>query len=205
MAQVQLRGGPGGPPPKIVARVQRDRLYRALAEVSAERGYAATTVAHVLQRARISRRTFYTLFDDKEECLLAAYNEAMDDAFEAVAGGCTSNNGLGPAERIRHGARVLAERCRDEPAVAGLCVVEILGAGPAGQAARMQSTDRFVALLEPLLRDLGYDDGSIGLQTRALVGILNEAIYDRLSRHDVEGLPDLVDEMIDAQVRQATG
>jgi AcrR family transcriptional regulator len=202
MAQVQLRGGPGGPPPKVVARVQRDRLFRALAEVSAERGYAATTVAHVLARAKISRRTFYTLFDDKEECLLAAYGEAMDDAFETVVGAC--RNGEDPAARIRHGAHVIAELCRDEPSIAGLCVVEILGAGPAGQAARMESTDRFVGLLEPLLRELGYDDGSISLQTRALVGILNEAIYDRLSRHDVAGLPSLVDEMIDAQVRQPT-
>jgi len=203
MAQVQLRGGPGGPPPKVVARVQRDRLFRALAQVSAERGYAATTVAHVLSRAKISRRTFYTLFDDKEECLLAAYGEAMDDAFDTVVGVC--RNGEDPAARIRRGARVIAELCRDEPAIAGLCVVEILGAGPAGQAARMESTDRFISVLEPLLRELGYDDGSISLHTRALVGILNETIYDRLSRQDVAGLPDLVDEMIGAQVRQATG
>lgn len=199
MAQVQLRGGPGGPPPTIVERVQRDRLFRALALVAAEKGYAATTVAHILQRARISRRTFYSLFSAKEDCFLAAYREAMDDAVEAVRATCDQDGDA--AERIRCAARVLAERCRDEPAIANLCVVEVLGAGPAGHAARAESMDRFVELLEPQLRALGHDGSSIGIQTRALVGVLTETIYDRLSRNDVAGLPDLVDEMIGAQLR----
>jgi AcrR family transcriptional regulator len=199
MAQVQLRGGPGGPPPQIVARVQRDRLFRALATVAAEQGYAGTTVAHVLQRAKISRRTFYSLFSDKEDCFLWAYREAMDDAFDEVREGCSQDGDA--FERIRRGARTLAERCRAEPAIASLCAVEVLGAGPAGQAARAESMNRFVELLQPLLRDLGYSEASIGIQTRALVGIINEAIYDRLGRDDVASLPDLVDEMIAAQLR----
>jgi AcrR family transcriptional regulator len=199
MAQVQLRGGPGGPPPSIVERVQRDRLFRALAVVAAEKGYAATTVAHILQKARISRRTFYSLFTAKEDCFLAAYREAMDDALEAVSASCADE--AEPAERIRRAARVLAERCRDEPAIANLCVVEVLGAGPAGHAARAESMNRFVDLLQPLLGQLGHDETSIGIQTRALVGVLTETIYDRLSRNDVAGLPDLVDEMIGAQLR----
>ena len=199
MAQVQLRGGPGGPPPSIVERVQRDRLFRALAVVAAEKGYAATTVAHILQRARISRRTFYSLFTAKEDCFLAAYREAMDDAVEAVRATCDQDGDA--AERIRRAARVIAELCRDEPAIANLCVVEVLGAGPAGHAARAESMDRFVELLEPRLRELGHDGSSIGIQTRALVGVLTETIYDRLSRNDVTGLPDLVDETIGAQLR----
>jgi AcrR family transcriptional regulator len=199
MAQVQLRGGPGGPPPSIVERVQRDRLFRALAVVAAEKGYAATTVAHILQRARISRRTFYSLFTAKEDCFLAAYREAMDDAVEAVRTNCDQDGDA--AGRIRRATHVLAERCRDEPAIANLCVVEVLGAGPAGHAARAESMDRFVELLEPQLRELGHDGSSIGIQTRALVGVLTETIYDRLSRKDVDGLPELVDEMIGAQLR----
>lgn len=200
MAQVQLRGGPGGPPPQIVARVQRDRLFRALAAIAAEQGYAATTVAHVLQRAKISRRTFYSLFKDKEDCFLAAYEEAMNDALAAVMAECTDSGEA--AERIVCGARVLARLCSDEPAIANLCVVEVLGAGPAGHAARAASTNRFIELIQPLLRELGYDDSSIDIQTRALVGILTETIYDRLSRGDAASLPGVVDEMVNAQLRQ---
>lgn len=200
MAQVQLRGGPGGPPPQIVARVQRDRLFRALAAIAAEQGYAATTVAHVLQRAKISRRTFYSLFKDKEDCFLAAYEEAMNDALAAVTAECSDSGDA--AERIVCGARVLARLCSDEPAIANLCVVEVLGAGPAGHAARAESTNRFTELVQPLLRELGYDDSSIDIQTRALVGILTETIYDRLSRGDAASLPGVVDEMVNAQLRQ---
>ena len=199
MAQVQLRGGPGGPPPPIVARVQRDRLFRALAREVSERGYAATTIGHVLNRAKVSRRTFYTLFEDKETFFLEAYREAIDDALTTVRDACEAESD--PAVRIRRGARALTDLCREEPAIARLCAVEVLGAGPAGQAARAETIDRFTMLVEPPLRKLGFADGAVEIQTRTLIGIVNETIYDRLSRGDAAGLPDLVDEMVDSQLK----
>ncbi|MCZ7630823.1 MAG: TetR/AcrR family transcriptional regulator [Microthrixaceae bacterium] len=42
-------------------------------EAMAEHGYAATSVAHILGRAGVSRTTFYELFDDKADCFLAAW------------------------------------------------------------------------------------------------------------------------------------
>src|SRR6185437_3658246 len=56
-----------------VERSQRDRILWAMAEVSAERGYAHVSVADVLSRAGVSRATFYQLFRDKEDCFGAAY------------------------------------------------------------------------------------------------------------------------------------
>ncbi len=50
-----------------------------MAEAVGERGYAETTVRDVLERARMSRRTFYELFDNREECFLAAYDQARGD------------------------------------------------------------------------------------------------------------------------------
>src|SRR5207253_2083261 len=42
-----------------------------------ERGYPATTVADVVERAGVSRRTFYEQFADKEACFLAAYDVGL--------------------------------------------------------------------------------------------------------------------------------
>ena len=41
-------------------------------------GYASTTIAHIVKHARVSKRTFYEHFADKEECFLALYAEATN-------------------------------------------------------------------------------------------------------------------------------
>jgi AcrR family transcriptional regulator/DNA-binding MarR family transcriptional regulator len=64
-----------------IDEIQRARLLAAIAEVAAERGVANVAVSRVVARAGVSRRTFYELFDDRDDCLLAA----VDDAIARVA------------------------------------------------------------------------------------------------------------------------
>ena len=56
---------------------QRGRLLDAMAEAVAEHGYGATTIAHVVSRAGVSRKTFYEHFTDKEQCFLALYDAGI--------------------------------------------------------------------------------------------------------------------------------
>ena len=42
-----------------------------------ELGYADTTVSDVTNRARVSRRTFYELFSNREECLMAVLEDVV--------------------------------------------------------------------------------------------------------------------------------
>ena len=57
----------GGDPARTHARRGLERGGRA--------GLPGATVAHVTSRARVSRRTFYDVFDNREDCLLAALGE----------------------------------------------------------------------------------------------------------------------------------
>jgi AcrR family transcriptional regulator len=63
---------------------QRGRLICAIADCVAEHGYPETTVADVIARAGVSRRTFYEHFNDKEDCFLAAYDEGAKSTYEAM-------------------------------------------------------------------------------------------------------------------------
>ena len=65
-------------PPEVVARSQRERLLEAAVRVVAAKGYAATTVGDLTKEAGVSRTTFYELFEDKEACFLAAYDNAVE-------------------------------------------------------------------------------------------------------------------------------
>lgn len=59
--------------PLLGASAQRARLLDAVVDVVAAKGYEAATVADIVKAARVSRGTFYELFDSKRACFAAAY------------------------------------------------------------------------------------------------------------------------------------
>src|SRR3954468_6998447 len=70
----QLPKGRHGLSRAFIVHNQRERLLDAIANVVAQKGYAATRVGDITQHAGVSRKTFYELFSDKEDCFLAAYD-----------------------------------------------------------------------------------------------------------------------------------
>jgi hypothetical protein len=76
----RLPHGPHGLGRDEVARHQRARIHGGMVESVYQRGYAATSVAHVIALAGVSRRAFYEQFTNKEDCFLSTY-----DAFVAAS------------------------------------------------------------------------------------------------------------------------
>ena len=76
---------PHAPARAALRASQRGRLLCAIADAVAERGYAATSVADVIARAGVSRKTFYAHFEDKEACFLASYDVGADAIHAALA------------------------------------------------------------------------------------------------------------------------
>jgi AcrR family transcriptional regulator len=73
---------PGTPGPRgggvFVTEVQRARLLDATAAVVSELGYKQMTVRRVSGRAGVSNKTFYDLFENREDCFLAAFDQAVE-------------------------------------------------------------------------------------------------------------------------------
>ena len=57
------------------AGIQRSRLLSAAVRAVDELGYSDTSVGDITSRARVSRRTFYEQFPDREACLAAALED----------------------------------------------------------------------------------------------------------------------------------
>jgi AcrR family transcriptional regulator len=123
----QLRPGPNGLPRGQVTEIQRTRMLTAAVEAVEEVGYARLTVAQVIGRARVSRKTFYDLFEDREDCFLAAFDQAIDQLAELVGEAYRSRTSW--REGVRAGLLALLRFMDDEPGLARLCIVEALGAG----------------------------------------------------------------------------
>ena len=96
-------------PPEVVSRSQRERLLEAAMRVVAEKGYGAMTIGDLTKEAGVSRTTFYELFEDKEACFLAAYDNAVDAARAAGRPPPMSRSRAGPTGR-RPGSRRCSRR-----------------------------------------------------------------------------------------------
>ncbi|MEC3919393.1 TetR/AcrR family transcriptional regulator [Nocardia sp. CDC160] len=73
----RLPRGTHGLDRETVEHSQRVRMYYGVMEAVAENGYAATTVSDIVARARVSRRTFYEMFRDRDDCFAAGFDYAM--------------------------------------------------------------------------------------------------------------------------------
>jgi AcrR family transcriptional regulator/DNA-binding MarR family transcriptional regulator len=140
------RVGADGRQREHVSEIQRLRILAAMGEVAAERGAGQVTVAHVVARAGVSRRTFYDLFEDREECFLAAFDEAVGQAAVGVLGEWQGQGSW--RERARGALGALLVFCDAHPAAARLCVVEALAAGPKALAARRRILAVLIAAVD---------------------------------------------------------
>ncbi len=110
------------------ALVQRGRMLAAAAGVVSELGYQGMSVARVTARAGVSRRTFYDAFEDREDCFLAVFDDAVA-RIAAVAAVAYGREG-GWREKVRAGLSSVLRFIGDQPALGALVVVDALGAGP---------------------------------------------------------------------------
>lgn len=198
-ANIKLSGGPHGIPRPVVQKIQRDRLMRAMAKTVAEYGYQETTVRRLLGRAGLSRRTYYELFEDKEDCYLAAYDEVVEHLLDAVAEAYAS--GESPEEQIERGLRAFLEFCRDEPDIARMCIVEVLAAGATARARRADTMERLASLMEGALQELRGDKKLSKLAAQGLIGGVHELIYTPIDRGETQNLPDLAEQIVATQVK----
>jgi AcrR family transcriptional regulator len=169
-----------------VSEIQRVRLLAAMADVACERGAGDVSVAHVVDRAGVSRRTFYEIFDGQEECFLATFEEAIARASEYVSGA------YAPAakwsEEVRGALGALLRFLRDEPALGRVAVVESLSAGSRALELRRCVIARMVTAV-----DAGRDGANVGSQVTVLtaegvVGGVASVIHGRLVAGDSDML-----------------
>jgi AcrR family transcriptional regulator len=174
----------------------RRRAVAAMAEVVGEQGYAGTTVGDILSRAGMSRRTFYQLFRNREECFLAAYDAALEGAMERLAR-AHSGNGRCWSGQVEAALEALFEYLAAEPGLARVWLVEAPSLGPAG-IQRHERTMRQLAERLAVLRRAGEGSGGNGSATvrfEASVGAVHRVVQARLLDGRAGELPELARDM----------
>jgi AcrR family transcriptional regulator len=174
---------------------QRDRIIASLAAVCAERGYPATTVEAVIVHAGVSRRTFYDLFADKEECFIAAYDLIMERLLRDVGQAYSAGERPWP-QRLAALLRAVIELFTAEPAIARLVIVEVLAAGRPALQHRDAALERFAAFFEAGEAELPPAMESRTLLAQAVIGGLYETLYTSTVEQQVARLPELLPDLV---------
>ena len=174
--------------------IQRARLLAAAVRAVDELGYPDTSVADITSRARVSRRTFYELFADREECLATVVEDILGLVVAELA--AAGLEGLAWRERVRGGLLAILGFLDREPVLARVLVVQALRGGP-----------RVLERREAILAQLAsvVDEGRLlsvraerctPLTAEGLVGAAFSIVYARLLKDERRPLTSLVGELM---------
>lgn len=136
----------------------RARMLSVAVALIGEVGYARTTVERVVRLSGNSQETFYRCFEDLDDCLLAAFEDALGWIADVVVAAYEREDGW-PA-KVRASVAALLAFVEDEPAVGTFVFVGALGAGPRVLACRMQALERLKLAFEDGIDELGGVAGS---------------------------------------------
>ncbi|MGH2853677.1 MAG: TetR/AcrR family transcriptional regulator [Solirubrobacteraceae bacterium] len=181
-------------PSAQVAEMQRSRLLAAAVRAVEEVGYSGATVGHITARARISRRTFYELFTNRDGCLAAV----LEDVVGLVEGelAAAELDGLAWRERVRRGLWTILAFLDREPVLARVCVVYASRGGEAVFERREGILARLAAVVDEGRLEGARGVGCTPLTAEGLVGAAFAIVHTRLLRGERKPLTELLGELM---------
>jgi AcrR family transcriptional regulator len=173
--------------------VQRARILTATVDIACERGGAGdVSVAHIVQRSGVSRRTFYDVFGDREECFLGAFEQSLSLARQRVLSGFEPDAVW--VERIRGGLVALLWFLDEQPRLGRILIVECTAGVPRVYERRAQVIEQLTRVLEQGAGQNGPPVG--GLVGEGIVGAVLRILSSRLGDPQREPLTGLTNELM---------
>jgi AcrR family transcriptional regulator len=182
---------------EAVRRSQRGRLLLAIVQVVAAKGYGPSTVGDIVERARVSRSTFYEQFTDKEECFIAAFDLSVDDVLARMGEAWESATMRDWRAHVRSDITTYLTALAAAPDFACAMHVEVLAAGPAALERRAQVFARFTERTRRLHELARAEEPSLPSLPHPLfelhTGGMDELIREVLRTRGPSGLPELTE------------
>lgn len=158
----------------------RERLIGGLLASIEERGYSATAIADIVRHARVSKRTFYKHFADKEEALRALYTFATENLEQRIADAITDEQQWKP--RFHSAIRAFALGLAEYPGLARTILLELPAAGPLSLTLRAEFHDRFAQALRDGADQARFQQSGLRPLTDDLATAIIGAVYELMLR-----------------------
>lgn len=179
-------------PSDLVRAVQRERLIVAMLSASAQLGYRETNVQDVIDRAGVSRPTFYEHFANKEDCFLAAFDASAERLRNKVDAAALKGGDVW-RDRMRFGLEELLRFSASEPNTARALIVEARAGSVDVVMRRVELLDYFATCLDTQVRELLPEAPAFSMTTATgIIGGVESLLYARLCKGDHESLEALL-------------
>lgn len=179
-------------PADLIRAIQRERLIVAMLNAAAELGYLSTNVQDVIDRAGVSRPTFYEHFSNKEDCFLAAFDTSAERLRKKVAAAARKGGDVW-RDRVRYSLEALLRFAAREPDTARTMIVEARAASAAAVRRRVELMDEFANCLQNQAKELLPGSGSQTAMTASgIVGGIESLLYSRLCKQEYDQLESLL-------------
>jgi AcrR family transcriptional regulator/DNA-binding MarR family transcriptional regulator len=152
------------------------------------------SVSRVTDRAGVSRRTFYNLFEDREDCFLAMFEDAVRRVESLVTEAYAS--GAGWREKTRSALAALLWFLDDEPGVGSLLIVDALQAGPKVLRRRTEIMARLSGFLQRETTESTGGPALPALTGEGVVGAVIGVIQTRLLQGTRDSMLDLLNPLM---------
>jgi AcrR family transcriptional regulator len=179
-------------PPELIRAIQRERLLGAMLNATAELGYLETNVQDVIDRADVSRPTFYEHFSNKEDCFLSAFDSRAERLRKLVHSAADAG-GDSWRDRVRCGLEALLSFASSEPDTARTLVVEARAASETAVRRRVELLDDFARCLDAEARELLPEPPRrTAVTASGIVGGVESLLYSRLCKQEYNQLDALL-------------
>ncbi|HET8567054.1 MAG TPA: TetR/AcrR family transcriptional regulator [Solirubrobacterales bacterium] len=173
-----LPRGRGALSPARVAKEQRLRILAAVAELSREKGYSATTVADIVAVAGITREAFYDQFRDKDDAFLATQAFGLEASVAFTAARFFARAEW--PDRVWDGLEALLSYVSGQKSLMYVELIEVYAAGNAAIHRSFESRMAYTLFLEE-----GYRQGPDGSKVPRLVSEAISGVIQELFRNQI--------------------
>ncbi len=160
-----------------------------MAEVMAEKGYVATSVADVLRRSGVSRQSFYQVFDSKLDCFMAAFGVAGDrlirHLLETVGTDGVPWKTADPLQRFEQAFTAYLEALAMELPFTRLFLIEVYAAGPSAIEHRGEVQDTITNAFADLM---GVTEDAGRFTCQVIVAATSSLVTKAVANEDVAAL-----------------
>jgi AcrR family transcriptional regulator len=200
---IERRGlprGEGNVSRSFVIHNQRERILDALANLSAARGYGATTIPDIVREAAVSVQAFYEHFSGKDDAFLVAYEIGHRKALAIVERAYESQDDWPAA--VSAGVAALLDFLASEPSYAHLALIDALTASPKTATVAQEGMNGYAGMLEPGLKlSAGAHHSLSTVAIEATASVLLELCFVYVAAERARELPALEELACDLVLR----
>ncbi|ORB31707.1 TetR/AcrR family transcriptional regulator [Mycolicibacterium parafortuitum] len=178
----------------------RGRLLDALEASIAEHGYAKSTVADIVRRARTSRRTFYEHFDSRESCFVALLTDANADQVRQIS------EAVDPSapwqKQVRQAIETWISSAEARPALMLSWIRDVPSLGAVARGLQRESLESFIDMVGTLGATDEFRAAGVGPVSRQRIIMLLGGLRELTAITVEEGgtMSDVTEEAVDASI-----